>query len=153
VNARLIRSKFKSIPGASESEDAIYRPSPCHSICDRPNVSSIEQALPATLMGLSSFNSSPARSTLIGMSQAVSFLRIPADVGVKIPTKSMFLVQFVGTVNVGVAYCLLHSVENICNGTLLLRNSPWTCPNDRVFFNASVIRGSSSSASSTSVMT
>jgi hypothetical protein len=41
----------------------------------------------------------------------------------------------------GVAYWLLGSIENICNDTLLPVNSPWTCPNDRVFFDASVIWG------------
>jgi OPT family oligopeptide transporter len=40
-----------------------------------------------------------------------------------------------------VAYWLLGSIENICNDTLLPVNSPWTCPNDRVFFDASVIWG------------
>ncbi|KAF0906793.1 hypothetical protein E2562_012579 [Oryza meyeriana var. granulata] len=61
----------------------------------------------------------------MSMSQAVSFL---ADFKLghymKIPPKSMFLVQFVGTLD-----------------ALLPADSPWTCPNDRVFFDASVIWG------------
>lgn len=32
-------------------------------------------------------------------------------------------------------------MENICNVDLLPTNSPWTCPGDSVFFNASVIWG------------
>ncbi|KAL8136597.1 hypothetical protein V2J09_002598 [Rumex salicifolius] len=40
-----------------------------------------------------------------------------------------------------VAWWLLHSVTNICNDTLLPADSPWTCPGDRVFFDASVIWG------------
>jgi len=46
-----------------------------------------------------------------------------------------------GTINIGVAWWLLDSVKNICNKDLLPEGSPWTCPNDRVFFDASVIWG------------
>ncbi|KAJ8640515.1 hypothetical protein MRB53_017209 [Persea americana] len=83
----------------------------------------------------------------MSMTQAVSFL---ADFKLghymKIPPRSMFLVQFIGTViagtiNLGVAWWLLNSIENICRDDLLPPNSPWTCPGDRVFFDASVIWG------------
>ncbi|KAF8696989.1 hypothetical protein HU200_036636 [Digitaria exilis] len=83
----------------------------------------------------------------MSMSQAVSFL---ADFKLghymKIPPKSMFLVQLVGTivagtVNLAVAYWLLGSIRNICQDALLPADSPWTCPSDRVFFDASVIWG------------
>ncbi|KAJ3680673.1 hypothetical protein LUZ60_016951 [Juncus effusus] len=82
----------------------------------------------------------------MSMSQAVAFL---ADFKLghymKIPPRSMFLVQFVGTIvagtiNLGVAWWLLDSIENIC-GDNLPADSPWTCPGDRVFFDASVIWG------------
>lgn len=43
--------------------------------------------------------------------------------------------------DVGVAWWLLGSVKNICNLNLLPENSPWTCPGDHVFFDASVIWG------------
>lgn len=46
-----------------------------------------------------------------------------------------------GTVNISVAWWLLTSVANICHDDLLPPNSPWTCPGDRVFFDASVIWG------------
>lgn len=54
--------------------------------------------------------------------------------------------QVVGTmlaafINLGTAWWLLTSVENICHPELLPVNSPWTCPGDRVFFDASVIWG------------
>ncbi|KAL6012709.1 oligopeptide transporter 4 [Asimina triloba] len=83
----------------------------------------------------------------MSMTQAISFL---ADFKLghymKIPPRSMFLVQFVGTiiagtVNISVAWWLLNSVTNICRDELLPPNSPWTCPGDRVFFDASVIWG------------
>ncbi|KAJ3707047.1 hypothetical protein LUZ61_010752 [Rhynchospora tenuis] len=83
----------------------------------------------------------------MSMAQAVSFL---ADFKLghymKIPPKSMFIVQFVGTmlagtVNIGVAWWLLTTIENICDTDKLSPNSPWTCPGDRVFFDASVIWG------------
>ncbi|KAG0474764.1 hypothetical protein HPP92_014450 [Vanilla planifolia] len=83
----------------------------------------------------------------MSMSQAVAFLSdFKLGHYMKIPPKSMFLVQFVGTivagtVNLGVAWWLLGSIKNICNHELLPQNSPWTCPGDHVFFDASVIWG------------
>ena len=46
-----------------------------------------------------------------------------------------------GTVNLGVAWWMLGSVKYICQTDLLAANSPWTCPGDHVFFDASVIWG------------
>ena len=46
-----------------------------------------------------------------------------------------------GTINIGVAWWLLNSIKNICHDDLLPEGSPWTCPGDRVFFDASVIWG------------
>lgn len=46
-----------------------------------------------------------------------------------------------GTVNMAVAWWLLNSIVDICEKDLLPPNSPWTCPGDRVFFDASVIWG------------
>ncbi|XAR48474.1 hypothetical protein NMG60_11031300 [Bertholletia excelsa] len=84
----------------------------------------------------------------MSMTQAISFLSdFKLGHYMKIPPRSMFLVQFLGTmiagtINLSVAWWLLESIENICNTTgLLPANSPWTCPNDRVFFDASVIWG------------
>ncbi|KAA8536342.1 hypothetical protein F0562_028820 [Nyssa sinensis] len=83
----------------------------------------------------------------MSMSQAVSFLSdFKMGHYMKIPPRSMFLVQFIGTViagtiNIVVAWWLLNSIENICQDYLLPPNSPWTCPGDRVFFDASVIWG------------
>ncbi|MCD7451611.1 hypothetical protein HAX54_012873 [Datura stramonium] len=45
------------------------------------------------------------------------------------------------TNNISVAWWLLNSIENICQDDLLPPDSPWTCPGDRVFFDASVIWG------------
>ncbi|KAL8494749.1 hypothetical protein ACS0TY_025552 [Phlomoides rotata] len=33
-----------------------------------------------------------------------------------------------GTINITVAWCLLTSINNICQDQLLPPNSPWTCP-------------------------
>ncbi|OVA15235.1 Oligopeptide transporter [Macleaya cordata] len=83
----------------------------------------------------------------MSMAQAVSFLNdFKLGHYMKIPPRSMFLVQFIGTIiagtiNIGVAWWLLNSIENICQDELLPPNSPWTCPGDRVFFDASVIWG------------
>ncbi|XP_068657023.1 oligopeptide transporter 4-like [Aristolochia californica] len=83
----------------------------------------------------------------ISMTQAISFLNdFKLGHYMKIPPRSMFIVQLIGTViastvNIGVAWWLLTSIENICHPDLLPENSPWTCPGDRVFFSASVIWG------------
>ncbi|XP_041016305.1 oligopeptide transporter 4-like, partial [Juglans microcarpa x Juglans regia] len=83
----------------------------------------------------------------MSMAQAVSFLSdFKLGHYMKIPPRSMFLVQFIGTIwagtiNLAVAWWLLYSVENICRDDLLPSDSPWTCPSDRVFSDASVIWG------------
>lgn len=41
----------------------------------------------------------------------------------------------------GTSWWLLHSIENICDVSLLPEGSPWTCPGDDVFYNASIIWG------------
>ncbi|XP_011038844.1 PREDICTED: oligopeptide transporter 1 isoform X3 [Populus euphratica] len=83
----------------------------------------------------------------ISMTQALSFLG-DFKIGhyMKIPPKSMFIVQLVGTVvsstvYFATAWWLLSSVENICNPDLLSDGSPWTCPGSDVFYNASIIWG------------
>ncbi|GFY90104.1 oligopeptide transporter 4 [Actinidia rufa] len=83
----------------------------------------------------------------MSMDQAVSFLNdFKLGHYMKIPPRSMFLVQLIGTiiagnVNILVAWWLLASIENICQDDLLPPDSPWTCPGYRVFFDASVIWG------------
>ncbi|KAK4743256.1 hypothetical protein SAY87_001257 [Trapa incisa] len=83
----------------------------------------------------------------MSMAQAVSFLNdFKLGHYMKIPPRSMFLVQFIGTIlagtiNIAVAWWLLTSINNICQDQLLPPDSPWTCPGDRVFFDASVIWG------------
>lgn len=83
----------------------------------------------------------------MSMTQAISFLSdFKLGHYMKIPPRSMFLVQFIGTIfagtiNLVVAVWLLDSIENICQDELLPLDSPWTCPGDRVFFDASVIWG------------
>ncbi|KAI3456583.1 hypothetical protein Pfo_013246 [Paulownia fortunei] len=64
----------------------------------------------------------------------------------KIPPRCMFTAQLVGTlvagtVNLGVAWWMLGSIENICDVDALHPESPWTCPKFRVTFDASVIWG------------
>ncbi|KAF2323848.1 hypothetical protein GH714_000818 [Hevea brasiliensis] len=83
----------------------------------------------------------------ISMAQALYFVQdFKLGHYMKIPPKSMFLVQFVGTivastVYFGTAWWLLTTVENICIPELLPDGSPWTCPGDDVFYNASIIWG------------
>ncbi|KAJ8551102.1 hypothetical protein K7X08_000472 [Anisodus acutangulus] len=83
----------------------------------------------------------------MSMSQAVSFLQdFKLGHYMKIPPRSMFIVQLIGTIlggtiNMCVAWWLLNSIEHICQPNLLPPNSPWTCQSDRVFFDASVIWG------------
>ncbi|KAF3773449.1 Oligopeptide transporter 5 [Nymphaea thermarum] len=83
----------------------------------------------------------------ISMSQALMFLSdFKLGHYMKIPPRSMFVVQLVGTlvsssVYFGTAWWLLTTVPNICNTALLDPSSPWTCPGDDVFYNASIIWG------------
>ncbi|KAL3614822.1 oligopeptide transporter [Castilleja foliolosa] len=83
----------------------------------------------------------------ISMSQALGFLSdFKLGHYMKIPPKSMFIVQLVGTmvassVYFGTAWSLLTSVRDICDKSKLPPGSPWTCPNDEVFYNASIIWG------------
>ncbi|GFY90106.1 oligopeptide transporter 4 [Actinidia rufa] len=66
--------------------------------------------------------------------QAVSFLSdFKLGHYMKIPPRSMFLVQLIGTiiagtVNILVAWWQLTSIENICQDDLLPHDSPWKCP-------------------------
>ncbi|CAA0814028.1 Oligopeptide transporter 1 [Striga hermonthica] len=83
----------------------------------------------------------------ISMSQALGFVSdLKLGQYMKIPPKSMFIVQLVGTIVASTvcfstAWWLLSSVDNICNTALLKDGSPWTCPGDEVFYNASIIWG------------
>ncbi|GMH09568.1 hypothetical protein Nepgr_011409 [Nepenthes gracilis] len=83
----------------------------------------------------------------ISMSQAL-YLLADFKLGhyMKIPPKSMFIVQLVGTivastVTFGTAWWLLETVDGICDLSRLPDGSPWTCPGDDVFYNASIIWG------------
>ncbi|KAJ0101225.1 hypothetical protein Patl1_03874 [Pistacia atlantica] len=83
----------------------------------------------------------------ISMSQALLFLGdFKLGHYMKIPPRSMFFVQLVGTlvastVCYGTAWWLLTSIPHICNKHLLPKGSPWTCPGDVLFYNASIIWG------------
>ncbi|RWR86505.1 oligopeptide transporter 1-like protein [Cinnamomum micranthum f. kanehirae] len=83
----------------------------------------------------------------ISMSQAMNFLQdFKLGHYMKIPPRSMFVVQLVGTiistvVYFGTSWWLLTTVENICDPEKLPVGSPWTCPGDDVFYNASIIWG------------
>ncbi|EOY11966.1 hypothetical protein QUC31_001588 [Theobroma cacao] len=83
----------------------------------------------------------------ISMAQALTFIQdLKLGHYMKIPPKSMFIVQLVGTIVAsfcyfGTTWWLLSTVENICVPDLLPTGSPWVCPGDNVFYNASIIWG------------
>ncbi|KAL4187975.1 hypothetical protein AMTRI_Chr09g21550 [Amborella trichopoda] len=83
----------------------------------------------------------------ISMKQAVTFLQdFKLGHYMKIPPRTMFMAQIVGTmiaamVYLGTAWCLMNLIPNICDTSVLPSNSPWTCPMDHVFYDASVIWG------------
>ncbi|KAK9093866.1 hypothetical protein Scep_025335 [Stephania cephalantha] len=83
----------------------------------------------------------------ISMSQAITFLQdFKLGHYMKIPPRTMFMAQVVGTlvaglVYLGTAWWLMSSISDICNTSLLPPDSPWTCPSDHVFYDASVIWG------------
>ncbi|GFP88785.1 oligopeptide transporter 6 [Phtheirospermum japonicum] len=83
----------------------------------------------------------------ISMAQALTFLQdFKLGHYMKIPPRAMFCVQLVGTVISVIIYTitawwLMGSIHNLCDTSLLPPGSPWTCPMDHVFYDASVIWG------------
>ncbi|KAJ8768424.1 hypothetical protein K2173_021577 [Erythroxylum novogranatense] len=81
----------------------------------------------------------------ISMTQAVTFLQdFKLGHYMKIPPRTMFMAQVVGTVIACLTYLitawwLMETIPNICDTTA--SNSVWTCPADTVFYDASVIWG------------
>ncbi|KAI4307065.1 hypothetical protein L6164_030295 [Bauhinia variegata] len=83
----------------------------------------------------------------ISMTQGLTFL---ADFKLghymKIPPRAMFMAQVLGTVVSVLVYTLtawwlMSTIPNLCDISVLPEDSPWQCPMDRVFFDASVIWG------------
>lgn len=83
----------------------------------------------------------------ISMKQALAFLQdFKLGHYMKIPPRDMFMAQVAGTlvsalVHLGTAWWLLETVPDICDRAMLPPGSPWTCPGDHVFYDASVIWG------------
>ncbi|CAN1753503.1 Oligopeptide transporter 5 [Linum perenne] len=83
----------------------------------------------------------------ISMSQALSFVQdFKLGHYMKIPPKSMFIAQLVGTlvgstVHFATAWWILSSVPHVCDIDNLPEGSPWTCPGSDVFYSASIIWG------------
>ncbi|KAF6986098.1 hypothetical protein CFC21_003889, partial [Triticum aestivum] len=79
--------------------------------------------------------------------QALAFLQdFKLGHYMKIPPRTMFMAQVVGTlisafVYLGTARWMMDTIPNICNTELLPAGSPWTCPYDHLFYDASVIWG------------
>ncbi|XP_042448100.1 oligopeptide transporter 5-like [Zingiber officinale] len=83
----------------------------------------------------------------MSMTQAITFLSdFKLGYYMKIPPRSMFVAQLAGAVIANASYFwtawwLLTDVPHICDTNMLPDDTPWTCPNDSVFFSASVIWG------------
>uniref|UniRef100_M0ZW50 Oligopeptide transporter OPT family n=1 Tax=Solanum tuberosum TaxID=4113 RepID=M0ZW50_SOLTU len=81
----------------------------------------------------------------ISMKQGLTFLKdLKLGHYMKIPPRAMFMAQVVGTLisafaHLGIAWWLMNSASNICDRALLPQESPWTCPADHVFYDASVV--------------
>ncbi|GLJ16462.1 hypothetical protein SUGI_0280270 [Cryptomeria japonica] len=81
----------------------------------------------------------------ISMLQALIFLQdFKLGHYMKIPPRSMFLVQVVGTlvaatVYFGTAWWMIGSVDGLCDTSKT--GNLWTCPTDNVFYSASIIWG------------
>ncbi|PRQ16668.1 putative oligopeptide transporter, OPT superfamily [Rosa chinensis] len=79
----------------------------------------------------------------ISMTQAITFLQdFKLGHYMKIPPRTMFMAQVVGTLIAGLVYLstawwLMETIPGICTDT----TSVWTCPMDTVFYDASVIWG------------
>ncbi|CAK9156999.1 unnamed protein product [Ilex paraguariensis] len=83
----------------------------------------------------------------ISMVRAITFLQdFKLGHYMKIPPRAMFTAQVVGALisafaHLGTAWWLMDTVPDICNTSLLPPESPWTCPKDKVFYDASIIWG------------
>ncbi|KAK4711736.1 hypothetical protein R3W88_006249 [Solanum pinnatisectum] len=83
----------------------------------------------------------------ISMKQGLTFLKdLKLGHFMNIPPRVMFMAQVVGTLisafaHLGISWWLMNSVPNICDRALLPQESPWTCPADHVFYDASVVWG------------
>lgn len=80
----------------------------------------------------------------ISTTQAITFLQdFKLGHYMKIPPRSMFMAQIVGTLIAGVVYLgtawwLMETIPDICDSS---SDTVWTCPADTVFYDASVIWG------------
>ncbi|XP_047972666.1 oligopeptide transporter 7-like [Salvia hispanica] len=80
----------------------------------------------------------------ISMTQAITFLQdFKLGHYMKIPPRTMFMAQVVGTLIAAVVYLttawwLMESIPGICDQSA---DSVWTCPGDHVFYDASVVWG------------
>ncbi|CAA2986875.1 oligopeptide transporter 6 [Olea europaea subsp. europaea] len=83
----------------------------------------------------------------ISMTQALTFVQdFKLGHYMKIPPRAMFWAQVVGTlisvvIYTGTAWWLMKTIPHLCDTELLPPNSPWKCPMDHVFYDASVIWG------------
>ncbi|KAJ0041412.1 hypothetical protein Pint_28459 [Pistacia integerrima] len=83
----------------------------------------------------------------ISMKQGIIFLQdFKLGHYMKIPPRAMFMAQVIGTiisalVHLGTAWWLMNTIPDICDRALLPTGSPWTCPGDHVFYDASIIWG------------
>ncbi|KAK4489734.1 hypothetical protein RD792_000369 [Penstemon davidsonii] len=83
----------------------------------------------------------------ISMTQALTFISdFKLGHYMKIPPRAMFNVQVVGTIISVLVYTLtawwlMESIPNLCDTNILPSDSPWLCPMDHVFYDASVIWG------------
>ncbi|CAN1226912.1 Oligopeptide transporter 7, partial [Linum perenne] len=83
----------------------------------------------------------------ISMKQAILFLQdFKLGHYMKIPPRDMFKAQVAGTViaafvHLGTAWWLMSTIPDLCDRSLLPPESPWTCPSDHVFYDASVVWG------------
>ncbi|KAL5752477.1 hypothetical protein ACOSQ2_022984 [Xanthoceras sorbifolium] len=83
----------------------------------------------------------------ISMKQGLAFLQdFKLGHYMKIPPRAMFAAQVIGTivaalVHLGTAWWLMDTIPDICDRELLPAGSPWTCPSDHVFYDASIIWG------------
>uniref|UniRef100_A0A6J1BSV9 Oligopeptide transporter 7-like isoform X2 n=1 Tax=Momordica charantia TaxID=3673 RepID=A0A6J1BSV9_MOMCH len=97
--------------------------------------------------GLAVFFTLPVGVITALTNQAITFLQdFKLGHYMKIPPREMFIAQVVGTVisavtHLGTAWWLMATIPNICDRAMLPVGSPWTCPGDHVFYDASVIWG------------
>nr|POF10265.1 oligopeptide transporter 5 [Quercus suber] len=145
---RTIATPFLGSPASNRHGSTLHSPNWCNYCYHKPGLNVIAELVIGYMYpGKPHANMAFKTYGYVSVTQAIMFLSdFKQGHYMKIPPKSMFNVQLVGTLIAsslyfGTSWWLLTSVEHICEPSKLPEGSPWTCPGFDVFYSASIISG------------